>query len=65
MHSDCRGIPLKEGDTVVFSSMERSGVTIGTVVGFTPKRIRVQGQGWQHYGMKESAYILKVELPDA
>lgn len=67
MHSDQRGIPLAEGDTVVWSSMETAGVDIGTVVGFTPKKIRVRGltQHPDYSRLKEPMYILKVELPNA
>lgn len=67
MHSDQRGIPLAVGDTVVWSSMERAGVTIGTVIEFTPKKIRVRGltQHPDYSRLKEPMYLLKVELPDA
>lgn len=48
MHSDKVGNPLAIGDEVAYAVGARSTrLEIGTILSFTPKRIRVQGPLWR------------------
>lgn len=65
MHNDSRGIQLAVGDTVVYSSVDTSSVTLGVVAGFSPQKVRVSRRAGGPSFLKEPAYLLKVEVPDA
>lgn len=66
MHNDSRGIRLAVGDIVVYSSVDTSSVTLGFVIGFTPHKVRIARRASGGAGfLKEPAYLLKVEVPDA
>ena len=70
---DCAGKELKIGDKVICSDMRYADLLIGEIVGFTPKKARVQykrseygeayGVKGQKEQLKESYQIFKYEEP--
>jgi hypothetical protein len=56
---DVLGNVLEEGDLVVFTSYEGSGLSVGTVTGFTPCNARVRPLGSDKAVLKSGDYIAK------
>lgn len=60
---DKLGLILKVGDSVVFSTHNDSSVYIGRIIGITPKKIRVDTEGWSV--LKDPEEVVKLEVPNA
>lgn len=56
---DKLGFPLEVGNTVVFSTHNDSSVYVGTIIATTPKKIRVDLQGWSV--LKDPEEVVKLE----
>jgi hypothetical protein len=56
---DTLGNVLEEGDLVVFTSYEGSGLSVGTVTGFTPRNARVTPLHSDKAVLKSAGYISK------
>lgn len=51
---DIAGIKLEENMVVAFNPPTYKGLTLGRVVGFTPKKVKLEYRDWQ--GRMEYAY---------
>lgn len=70
-HRDYIGRELKPGDAVVMTTPSYSSICIGTVVEFTPKKVRVKFMNTWNYSkpteftiLVESKTLYKADGPD-
>lgn len=61
MHKDVTGKNLSVGDRIVYSGGGYMDLTVGFVVGFTPKRIKVGRTVSSEGTVKTSAQVAKVD----